>query len=341
MFAKSYKYYLRLLEKKPKLSILQKILFLLFGLIVIIGGGSSTLFYWQYQKETPIRQENAYLEKISTGFISAEQSVNDVLNGFQVAGAKVQSVDKLKEASNSAAGFYVLLDNVDRTIASIESAQKNIVFQKEQLTKIPTPSVFNELRNQLLTYYDESLNLFDNLLKKHRFAKDFLIASGPNFYLPILSSESLWQTGKNDEIITYYENIKKEADETLNKLFHLSPPEDFQEQFKTQVAYLELLVKTANSVLVLLSQSDDQNTENATQIEKAYQVVVGAHRENEKLSEKLLNTRFDLVSAKQNLEKFTSVRIRQNSLTSNLEDIYQKRQQIKIYEPPKILKKFF
>src|SRR3989304_4903513 len=128
MFAKSYKYYLRLLEKKPKLSILQKILFLLFGLIVIIGGGSSTLFYWQYQKE----------------------------------------------ASNSAAGFYVLLDNVDRTIASIESAQKNIVFQKEQLTKIPTPSVFNELRNQLLTYYDESLNLFDNLLKKHRFAKDFL-----------------------------------------------------------------------------------------------------------------------------------------------------------------------
>ena len=94
-------------------------------------------------------------------------------------------------------------------------------------------------------------------------------------------------------------------------------------------------------MLDLLSQSDDQNTENATQIEKAYQVVVGAHRENEKLSEKLLNTRLDLVSAKQNLETFASVKIRQNSLTSNLEDIYQKRQEIKIYQPPKILKKLF
>ena len=341
MFVKSYKYYLRLLEKKPKLSVVQKFLFLLFGLIVIIGGGSSALFYWQYQKETPIRQENTYLEQISTGFVSAEQSVNDLLNGFQVAGVKIQSVDQLKEASGSAAGFYVLLDNVDRTISSIESAQKNIAFQKEQLTKISTPSVFNELHSEVLAYYDESLNLFDNLLKKHRFAKDFLIASGPSFYLPILSNESLWQTGKNDEIIVYYEDIKKEADDTLNKLFHLSPPEDFQEQFKTQIAYLELLVKTANSVLDLLSQSDDQNTENATQIEKSYQTVVGARRENEKLSEKLLNRRLDLVSAKQNLEAFASVKIRQNSLTSNLEDIYQKRQEIKIYQPPKILKKFF
>src|SRR3990167_6394210 len=290
MFVKSYKYYLRLLEKKPKLSILQKILFLLFGLIVIIGGGSSALFYWQYQKETPIRQENTYLEQISTGFVSAEQSVNDLLNGFQVAGVKIQSVDQLKEASGSAAGFYVLLDNVDRTISSIESAKKNIAFQKEQLTKISTPSVFNELHS---------------------------------------------------EVLTYYEDIKKEADDTLNKLFHLSPPEDLQEEFKTQIAYLELLVKTANSVLDLLSQSDDQNTENATQIEKSYQTVVGARRENEKLSEKLLNTRLDLISAKQNLETFASVKIRQNSLTSNLEDIYQKRQEIKIYQPPKILKKFF
>lgn len=341
MFVKSYKYYLRLLEKRPKLSIFQKTLFLLFGLVMIIGGSSSTLFYWQYQKGTPIRQENAYLEKIGSGFVSAEQSVNDLLNGFQVAGVKVQLIDQLKEASDSAAGFYVLLDDVDRTIASIESAQRNIAFQKEQLTKIPTPAVFNELRSQLLTYYDESLNLFDNLLKKHRFAKDFLIASGPNFYLSTLSNESLWQTGKNDEIIAYYENIKKETDETLNKIFHLSPPEDFQEQFKTQVAYLELLVKTANNVLDLLSQSDDPNTENATQLEKAYQVVVGARRENEQLSEKLLNARFDLVSTKQNLERFSSVKIYQNSLTLKLEDIYHQRQQIKIYEPPKILKKFF
>src|SRR3990167_3594644 len=178
MFVKSYKYYLRLLGKKPKLSIFQKILFLVFGLTIIIGGGSSTLFYWQYQKETPIRQENAYLEKISTGFVSAQQSVNDLLNGFQVAGVKIQSVDQLKEASGAAAGFYVLLDNVDRTISSIESAKKNIAFQKEQLTKISTPSVFNELHS---------------------------------------------------EVFAYYEDIKKEADDTLNKLFHLSPPEDFQE----------------------------------------------------------------------------------------------------------------
>ena len=335
-----YKYYLRLLERKPRLSIFQKVLIVVVGLTLIVVGTYSALFYWQYQKEMPIRLENAYLETVGSGFFSVQQSVNDVLAGFQIAGVKTDTINKLEEASASSSGFFVMLDQVDKTIATVENAQKNIVFQKKQLTQTPEPLKFKDLHSQLLSFYDESIKVFDDLLAQHRFAKEFLLSAGPNFYLGVLSDESLWQTGKNEEILAYYQDIKTETDNALRRMFNLTPPADFQEQFNTQIAYLELLVKTANNIISLFSQKDDLDVENATQLEKAYQVLIGARRENEALAGKLLSSRSDLFSPEVNLVKFGPIRVHQSTLNANFEDIYAQQRQVKTYSPPIFLRKF-
>ena len=96
-----YKYYLRLLERKPRLSIFQKVLIVVVGLTLIVVGTYSALFYWQSQKEMPIRLENAYLETAGSGFFSVQQSVNDVLAGFQIAGVKTDTINKMEETSPS------------------------------------------------------------------------------------------------------------------------------------------------------------------------------------------------------------------------------------------------
>lgn len=339
MLAESYKDYLRFLEKSPRLQIFQKVLVIIIGLMLIAGGGSTALFYWRYQKEQPIRLENSYLEIAGSGFFSAQQSVNDLLAGFQVAGTKTDIVNDLKEASASSSGFFVLTDQLDRTIASIESAGENVSFQKNQLRQTQTPSRFTDLNNRLLSFYDKSIGVFDSLKSRHQFAKEFLLSAGPNFYLQVLSDEALWQTGKNEEIIAYFENIKTEANDSLRKLSELEPPEDFKGQFQTQVSYMELLVKMADNIISILSQQEDLNVENATQLEKAYQVLIGARRENEIFREELISARSELFSPEGNLLQFGPLRIDENTLTSDLENINIQRKQVKTYKLPVFLQK--
>ena len=339
MLVESYKYYLRLLEKKPRLRIFQKVLIIIISLMLIAGGGSTAFFYWRYQKEQPIRLENSYLEITGSGFFSAQQSVNDLLAGFQVAGTKTDIVNDLKEASASSSGFFVLVDQLDRTIASIESAQKNISFQKNQLRQTQAPLKFTDLNNRLLSFYDKSIEVFDSLKNRHQFAKEFLLSAGPNFYLQVLSDEAMWQTGKNVEIIAYFENIKTEANDSLRKLSELEPPEDFKGQFQTQVSYMELLVKMADNIISLLSAQEDSNVENATQLEKAYQVLIGARRENEIFREELISARSELFSPEGNLQQFGPLRIDENALTSDLENINAQRKQAKTYKLPVFLQK--
>ena len=339
MLVEPYKYYLRLLEKKPRLKIFQKVLIIIISLMLIAGGGSTAFYYWQYQKEKPIQLENNYLEIAGSGFFAAQQSISDVHAGFQVAGTKTDIVNNLYEASASSSGFFVLVDQLDRTVANIESAGKNVYFQKKQLLETETPLKFTDLESKLVSFYDKSAQVFDSLKSRHQFAKEFLLAAGPNFYLQELSGEELWKTGKNEEIIAYFEGIKTEANDSLRKLSELEPPEDFKEQLKTQVSYMELLVRMADNIISLLSQPEDSNTENATQIEKAYQVLIGARRENETFKEKLVNARSQLFSPEGNLLQFGPLRIEENSLTSDLENVYAQRKQVKTSKLPVFLQK--
>ena len=103
---------------------------------------------------------------------------------------------------------------------------------------------------------------------------------------------------------------------------------------------MELLVRMADNIISLLSQPEDSNTENATQIEKAYQVLIGARRENETFKEKLVNARSQLFSPEGNLLQFGPLRLDENVLTSDFENINVQRQQVKTYNLPAFLQKF-
>lgn len=276
-----------------------------------------------------MRAESDYLKTAAVGFSSSSQSINDLLGGFQVAGVKVEAVDKLKEASSEAlnSGYFVALDDLEKTRAAIDASRTNILFNKEELSKLDPPPQFHDLNMSLLNFYDEAAAILSAMDKEHKFAKDFLIAVGPNFYIPTLSIESIWQEGKNQEIIEYYKKIKEDAQKALSALYLLSAPDNSQEYFKTQIAYFELLVKTADSIAAILSEAPDTNLENATQIEKAYQFLGSARRENEVISQKLLSQRLKLFSKDENLEKLRSVTVRQKAIEVKFDLIYANQPQ--------------
>ena len=339
MLIRSYREYLNLLDKKPNISILKKGLLAIFVICLIITGISSAFYYYQYNKQAPERAETQYLESASSGYYSAKQSISEVQASFQVAGAKVEAVDKLKEASTSASGFFTALDDAEKTIALLESTKESLLFQKSQIPKLYYPPKFDDINNQLIAFYDEGVKLCNALTSDHKFAKEFLLASGPNFYLPKLSEENLWTSGKNEEIIAYYQKIKDDADTTLGNLSQLSLPDDYKNDIKTQLDYLELLVNTSTKIIEILSQENNPDVEEATQLEKAYQVLIGAKRANENNSQKLLDFRLNFLTGDNSLAKFANLKVRQNSLDLKFNEILQNRLKTKNRELPVFIQK--
>lgn len=337
-----YKHYLYFLKKKSEPSIFQKIAITFLALLFIALGASSAFLYYQYKKDAPAQVQAQYLEKATVSFKNVKESLDEVLSTFKVAGAKIQFIDSFKEASNSvsasAAGFFTSIDDIQKTLSKIELAKKNITFQKQLLKEKTPPVNYAQTNAELLSFYESSEKLLTDIYQTHNFAKEITLASGPNFYLPILTNENLWKDGASEEIKSYYQKTRTEAGSVLEKFSKISPPSDFKDYLDIQTAYLERVVKTSDNIIKTLDEKDTKDLESARQIEKAYQLLVGAKRENNELSQKVLEKRLEISSLKDNLDKFASIRIMQNSLETKLKDLENSQPQNKVFKFPVFFK---
>lgn len=340
MFSRSYKYYLNLLERSSKTSPPKRIILAIAAVIFVLIGISSALVYYLYQKEAPIRAQNQYLQLASGGFNSVGQSLNEILSSLQVAGAKTEIIDKSKESSPSAAGYFVSLDDIQKIMSSLEKINSSVSFQKKVLSEKNPPEKYSKLHGNLLNFYDQTEKLVSELSADQQFLKDMFLAVGPNFYLPVLTYEDLWKDGKKDEIISYLDKTKTFADGTLANLAKLSVPEKFRPFYEAQMGYLELVVKVAVNITSTLKESEDTRQDSVTQLEKAYQILVGAKRDNEKYSQKLTDEKLKIFDLKKNLEKFSGVKLAQTSLEAELGDSLSNQEPVKFGKLPIYLRKF-
>lgn len=288
--------------------------------LVVLGAISAFILFFQL-KAPAIQSERHYLEIASGGFITTEQSLDELLNIFSVAGAKIEVIDRVKEATSSAYGFFVSLDDIEKILATIEQTTKTVTFQKELLNQKGIPEAYLELNGELINYYSQTEKLLNDLYKSNHFAKEMVMASGAQFFLPIFTNEALWQNANQNEIISYYQKIKVEADSTLENLSSLTVPREYRPYYDAQIAYLSQIVLVSDNIIKALEEKGEENSQNPTQLEKAYQILIGAKLENESFSEKFLQERLKIIDLKQNLSKLAPVRIQQNSLKSKFVEL--------------------
>ena len=96
MQVQSYRHYLDSLDKKTNTGPLGKILLFAGFVILMMVGITSGIIYYESKKEAPIRKQAAYLQNTSNILASQNQSIDEILSSFQVAGAKVQLLNSLK-----------------------------------------------------------------------------------------------------------------------------------------------------------------------------------------------------------------------------------------------------
>lgn len=344
MPALSYKEYLDILKGPPKRKRVYKTALTVLFIVtfLIIGTLSAFVFYYKKNIEPQIIASN-YIESASTGFISSKQSLNDVLETFQVAGAKVAVVDNLQNSTNPQTAYFIDLADKQKLLSKIDLARQNVEFQKQQLQRANVPAELKSLTNDLISYYDLSEDSFNQTEKDHQFFKSVLLALGPDFYLPVLTDDSVWESNDKIKIKNYYEDKKLKAQDALTNMSGLSPEADFKDYYNAELAYLELFVKVSTDITNTLSSNPEVGPDSATGVERAYQQLVNAQKENNGISSNLLSEKKRLLELKENLNKFAAVRYQANAIEVRLKNENSKYENNKILAPKleKLLQTYF
>lgn len=344
MPALSYKEYLDIQKGPSRKKRVYKTALVSFFIVALLAIGtlSALAFYYKKNIEPQITASN-FLESASAGFISSKQSLNDILETFQVAGAKVAMVDNLQNSNNSQEAYFIDLADKQKLLSKISLAKQNIQFQRQQLQKAHVRPELQSVTADLISYYDQSEASFNQTEKDHRFFKDVLLALGPDFYLPVLSSDPVWESGDKTKIKDYYEGKKLKAQDALTNLSNLSPGDDFRSYYNAEIAYLELLVKVSTDITNTLNSNPQIKPDSATSVELAYQQLINAQKENSNISNNLLAEKKRLLELKENLNKFAAVRYQANSLEGKLKDENLKYQDNKSFAPKvgKLLQTYF
>jgi hypothetical protein len=344
MPALSYKEYLDILKGPPKKKRVYTIALVSFFVVtlLIIGTLSALIFYYKKNVEPQVIASN-FIESASAGFISSKQSLNDVLETFQVAGAKVATVDNLQNSTNPQTAYFIDLADKQKLLSKISSAKQNAQFQRQQLQKAHVQLELQGITTDLINYYNQSEAAFNQTEKDHQFFKNVLLALGPDFYLPVLSSDSVWGSDDKTKIKDYYEGKKIKAQDALASLANLSIEADFKDYYNTELAYLELFVKVSTDITNTLNSNPQTKPNLATDIERAYQQLINAQKENSTISSNLLSEKRRLLELKENLNKFAAVRYQANSLEARLKNENLKYEGNKSLAPKveKILQTYF
>lgn len=296
MQAISYKDYLELFSRYHQKSLnYSKLFFTLTIAVFFTIAVTFTISSNKNQESQPARAQINYFETANSSFLKANQSLGDLFASLQVAGTKIQKLDSLTE-STPTPGFFVALSESQNTISKIREAKDNITFQQENLNNLTAPSIYSDLNNQLLEYLNDNQILLEDLEKRHLELKDLLIATGPNFFLPVLSNESLWQAQDIEKLQAYYTTQKQEARKSLENFAKIPSSIELRTFKDTQLTYYQLLVNVSDNILTVLKKAGAPDADKSIVIEEAYQILSQAKKENEYISAKLLQEKVKISS---------------------------------------------
>lgn len=344
MPALSYREYLDILKGPPrKKRVYKTVLVTLFITAFLTVGTLSALVVFYKRNVEPQVVASSFIQAASAGFISSKQSLNDVLETFQVAGTKVAVIDNLQNSANPETGYFVDLADKQKLLSKIDLAKRNVEFQKQQLQKAYIPPELKSITADLINYYDQSEISLSQAEKDHQFFKNMLLALGPDLYLPVLSNDSVWKEGDKAKITNYYEDKKIKIQVALTNLAKFYPEDDFKDYYNDELAYLGLYVKASTDITNTLNSNPEVGPDSATVVERAYQQLINAQKENSTIPDKLLSEKRRLLELKENLNKFANVRYQANSLEERLRDENSKYEDNKSLLPKveKMLQIFF
>ena len=269
----------------------------------------------------PVNEQALYFQSASSSFYKSKQALDELRTSLQIAGAKTQKVDSLKEASASSRvpGFFMTLGDIQKTIDHIKLVRDNIENEHKNLQGSTPPVLYETLDSQIYEYMLQSENFLAKIEEDQFALKDIISAATPAFFLPALSDEEIWERGDIGEIKVYYQRRKDEAQQA-HSLFKSTETLPHLQAYKDlQISHFLLVVNVAENIISTLERPVRDSEDDKLQLkEEAYQVLIGAQRENALLSQQLAQRRIELSSLSNYADELASLANRERVIESGL-----------------------
>ncbi len=269
----------------------------------------------------PVNEQAQYFQSASNSFYKSKQSVDDLRASLQVAGVKTQRLDNLKEASASGRvpGFFVTLGDIQKTVDNIRLSRNNIENERKNLENSSPPELYKTLDAQINEYIIQADNFLSAMEKDQIALKEIISAATPAFFLPTLSDEEVWESGDIEKIKAYYAKRQAEAQEAYDSFKKTETLPQLQPYKDLQLSHILLVVNVAQNINSTLGRPTPETEEGKLQLqEEAYQVLVGAKRENDELADQLSQQRIQLSSLTSYTQELASLANRERVIESGL-----------------------
>lgn len=324
MPAITYREHLDLFNKYKVTNIpIGKILMSLAFTLVLSLSASMVLSSARNTKIEPANEQSTYFQSASTSYYKSKQSLDDLRSALQVAGIKTEKVDTLREASATSrvSGFFTTIGDIQKLIDQIKLTKENIQAEKNSLESLEVPGIYNTLDAQILAYNDQSVAFLTEMENSQLALKDLITAATPAFYLPTLSDDEIWQKGDIAEIKAYYEKRKEEATKVSESFSKFETTEELKTYKDLQMSHFLLVINLSDNVISVLNRPVEQDDEQRAILkEEAYQILVGAQRENQDLAEQLATLRIKLTSLNNYSSHLASLTNRERIIESGIAD---------------------
>lgn len=337
----AYKEYLDYLNNLNRRRHWPKKLFSILAVIVLfVALTLASSNYYINSKIVPKKQAVNYLNTVKNATTQTARSLNDVTAIYKVAGAKTQAIANANESTPSSLGFNTTIEDIQKSIEGIELARKNIGIQSNYIKAAALPKNLLEISTQSEDYMSSSILVLEKLQSRLAFYKQIQLIIGPNLYLPKLETDNLWGKLTRSQIKDYYQKTADDAQSTIEKLSRISPPTEFKPYFDSQGKYLDLVRDVSENIVRILNTEDNDDINQPTQTEKAYQLFLGASAESKNLKNTIDSEKAIFQSASETVNLLAEVRLKQQSLEMKLNE-YTQDAQSKLTNPNSIIENLF
>lgn len=296
---------------------------LALSLTLVLSITASLVFTNANNKQvTPVNEHSSYFQSAANSYYKSKQSVDELRQTLQVAGVKTQKIDTLREASASSRvpGFFTTLGDIQKTIDQINLSRENIANERKVLEGANPPELYQTLDAQMIAYMLQAESFLSKMENSQMALKNLITAATPPFFLPTLSDEAVWQRGNIEEIKAYYQARKDEAANTLENFSKVNAEGQLKSYKDLQTSHIVLVENVSENILSVLGRPAETDDEKLKLVEEAYQILVGAQRENEALAEQLEQERINLSSLSDYWADLVSLANRERTIESGLVD---------------------
>lgn len=293
-----------------------RIYFVTLFLILLLTG---VYLLYEFHRQLTITAKQQFIGLASANLITTDQTIEELKANLTLARTNYQNYS---QGNN----YNLLIEDGQNNLEQIGLIKNDIEFQNNLMSEAQTPDEYETLKSDFTIYYEKLNNVLANLESNIMSELDILKILNTSDTSQNITLTALWQEGTSEEIIDFYEQLMKEVDLALTKLYQIDDSKVNNKYYQLNTDYLKLVRLTSSEIISTLNSESNVilGAETIENKELAYQIAINAQAEMDQLIRDIIEEGSQLYSLDEDSVGLQALLTIQQALELKVKNIYQK-----------------